>query len=256
MQCHVISLKTETKRREHIITEFTKHCIQFDFHDAITPNSAIALAAELQLQVDKTQLTDIELACFMSHVELWTSMQDNNIPHMAIFEDDIYLGSDAHFYLTQSTWLHPNWHIIDLEYFDKRLSLGGKKVNLPVGDRNLFTLRGPNLGAAGYILSQEGAKHLLDYIQHQTLTALDIVVFSDYVQHGNLPVHHIQPALVIQEMKLHPKSTASLPSSLYHDRKRRMRDQRVTGLAKVRKELSRIFAQIKNRLFARKALFR
>lgn len=255
MQCHVISLQTEAKRRAHMLTEFTKHGIQFDFHDAITPSAATALASELHLQVDKTQLTDVELACFMSHVELWTSMQDNNIPYMAIFEDDVYLGSDAHFYLTQSTWLHPDWHIIDLEYFDRRVIVGQDAVTLPTGNRKLLPLRSPNLGTAGYILSKEGATSLLAYIQERVLTPLDHMMFKRYIDNGRLPIHYMSPSLVIQDMKRGPTQAPNLSSTLIHDRQQRMKTQRVTGIAKVRKELSRIYAQIRHVLIAKKAFF-
>lgn len=255
MKNYVISLKGETKRREHIKDEFRKYSVPFEFHDAVTPTTAISLAQELQLQFDEAHLAETELACLMSHVQLWQRMLDDNVPYIAIFEDDIYLGENANSYLSQSTWIQPEWHIIDIEYFDKRLFVGKQQVTLPVGNRRLLTLHGPNLGAAGYILSQKAARNLLTYIRHQTLTPLDKMVFNDYIHQGNLPIHYMHPSLVIQEMKLYPESTANLPSKLFQDRKQRMQTHKTKGSKKMHKELTRVYLQIKRLFFARKARF-
>jgi glycosyl transferase, family 25 len=92
MKNFVISLKTATARREHIQKEFGKQNIDFEFFDALTPDLAKPLAEKMALQVHEDFLTSGELACFMSHVSIWQKMVDEQIPHLAIFEDDVYLG--------------------------------------------------------------------------------------------------------------------------------------------------------------------
>lgn len=253
MKCYVISLKNQIRRRTHISSQFTKSGIQFEFQDALDPGVAEEFAHKHGFQIDNSKLTPTELACFMSHVQLWQLMLNHRLPYIAIFEDDIYLGKDAHYYLTQNAWIDPNWHIIDLEYFDTRLSLGDKKLKLPIGDRDLYHLRGPNLGAAGYILSQTGAQHLIHYVKSHPLKPLDQMAFNDYIKRGSIAVHLMQPALVIQEMKLHPDRTAHFPSSLSDERKNK---KRTKGVKKLQREISRVHDQVIRLFFAKKAAFK
>ena len=104
----VISLKTATARREHIVQEFGKQNIGFEFFDALTPNLARPLAEQMQLNIHDDFLSPGELACFMSHVSIWQKMVDEHIPHLAIFEDDVYLGKDAAELLNSAGWINPN----------------------------------------------------------------------------------------------------------------------------------------------------
>ena len=53
----VISLKTATARREHIVQEFGKQNIGFEFFDALTPDLARPLAEKMQLNVEDEYLT-------------------------------------------------------------------------------------------------------------------------------------------------------------------------------------------------------
>lgn len=123
---YVISLKSATNRRKHIEHEFGKQKINFQFFDALTPDQAKPLAESLGLYYEQDRLTGGELACFMSHVSLWQKMVDENIPYMAVFEDDIYLGQDANKILNSDVWIPNGVDIIKLEAFSKRVIVSEK----------------------------------------------------------------------------------------------------------------------------------
>lgn len=53
-----------------------------------------------------------ELACFMSHTNIWQKMIDESRAYLAVFEDDVYLGEDAEILLNNMEWIKPDWHII------------------------------------------------------------------------------------------------------------------------------------------------
>lgn len=153
MKKFVISLSTANERREHISSEFGKKSINFDFFDALTPEPAALFAKELNLNVDEQSLTKGEVACFMSHVFLWNKMISENIPHMAIFEDDIYLGENVKTFLTETSWIEPDWHLIKIEEFTPKVALGEKiKVFQTEPQRALFDLKSKNLGT-GWLYS-------------------------------------------------------------------------------------------------------
>lgn len=252
MEVFVISLPTATQRREHINQEFAKKNLDFTFLDALTPEPAGEFASQLGLRIDDTILTKGELACFMSHVYLWNKMIQENIPYMAIFEDDIYLGENIKEFLSDTLWLDSNWHLIKVEEFTQKVALGPKlKVFNSNPDRAIFELKSKNLGTAGYILSLSGAKKLLDYIQSlDQLIALDHLMFEKLVKDKILSVCQMKPALCIQDVILYStKDSVRFASHLYKERQVRMKSNKKRGVDKILLELSRIFLQIRNLIF-------
>ncbi|MGO1966160.1 MAG: glycosyltransferase family 25 protein [Moraxellaceae bacterium] len=254
MKNFVISLQSATERREHINSEFGKHNVNFEFFDALTPDTAKDYALSLGLNLDSISLTLGELACMMSHVALWKKAIDNHIPYITIFEDDVYLGEDAEKLLNSTYWIQPDWHIIKIEAFTKKTYLSKHTHTVLNGKRHITELKGKNLGTAGYILSLQGAKVYLDYIKNNPLLPLDELMFDDFISTGSEPVQQLVPALCIQEMLLH-KNNPSLPSALLADRKDRMKLEKRKGFAKVNKEVNRLGTQLKKSLFAKEVPF-
>lgn len=252
MKKFVISLSTANERREHISSEFGKKSINFDFFDALTPEPAALFAKELNLNVDEQSLTKGEVACFMSHVFLWNKMISENIPHMAIFEDDIYLGENVKAFLTETSWIEPHWHLIKIEEFTPKVALGEKiKVFQTEPQRALFDLKSKNLGTAGYILSLHGAKQLINYIQSlDKLIALDHLMFEKLIQDKVLAVCQMKPALCIQDVTLFStKDSVRFASHLYKERLTRRKYDKKKGLDKILLELGRILVQVRNLIF-------
>ena len=256
MKSVVISLKSATARREHIEKEFGKQQVDFNFFDALTPDLAKPLAEKMQLKLQDNFLTPGELACFMSHVSLWQKMIDENIPHMAIFEDDVFLGEDAGKVLNQSTWIKSNWDIIKIEAFATKILRSKVAIEIPSTERKVFQLKGKNLGTAGYILSLNGAKKYLDYIKHIQLIPLDELMFKKFIENCTHPVFQMEPAVAIQEMMLYPETRTVLSSDLLAERKVRMRQQKKKGLKKIEHELWRIFNKLKYALYGSKNSFK
>ena len=184
----VISLKTATARREHIVQEFGKQNVGFEFFDALTPDLARPLAEKMQLNIQDEFLSPGELACFMSHVSIWQKMVDEHIPHLAIFEDDVYLGDAAAELLNNAGWINPNWDIIKTEAFADQVFLGKTQSKISNGMRHIVQLMGKNLGTAGYILSIEGAQKYLKYVEQIQLIPLDQVMFDEFICHNIHPV--------------------------------------------------------------------
>lgn len=251
----VISLQSAEDRRSHITQEFQKHTIDFDFFDALTPSLAKQYAQSLAIDVDSCSLTSGELACMMSHIAIWKKMIDENIPHLTIFEDDIYLGCDAHSLLTATDWIKPQWNIIKIEAFTKKIFLCSDTTFIGSNQRCITRLKGENLGTAGYILSLQGAKIYLDYIKTSTLRPLDELIFDDFITRCIEPVYQMLPALCIQEMLLN-KEHPILPSALMHERKDRMHSEKKSGLSKLKRETNRVVLQTKKSLFAKELVFK
>ena len=131
--------------------------IEFQYFDAIEPHQIEGTLQNIGVELKNCSLTKGEIGCFLSHVSLWKKIIDNNLSYMAIFEDDIYLGDDASFYLNSHDWIDPDWNIIKIEAFNERVLIGKPYVQLEKGSRSISKLKSCNLGTAGYILSIKGA---------------------------------------------------------------------------------------------------
>lgn len=250
MQNLVISLKTAIDRRKHIEEQFESKNIAFQFFDALAPDLARPLAEKMKLNISNEYLSPGELACFMSHVSIWQKIADENIPYLAVFEDDIFLGEQADRILNSYEWIEKDWDIIKLEAFSDKLFLAKEISYIKNTQRTIRKLNGKNLGTAGYILSQKGAKAYLDYISTRPLIPLDEMMFDIFIKENKMSIYQACPAICIQEMKLYPNTNNSLKSELLIERKQRMKKQKKKGMKKVKHEFVRVYENIMKALFA------
>ena len=249
MYNYVISLSSAFKRRNHIISEFGRQNISFEFFDALTPQVAISLANNMGLIIQNNFMTDSEVACFMSHVSIWKKMINENISHVAIFEDDVILGENVNQFLSSSDWFRDDWNIVKIEKFNKRVVLSNVDAESPSPERKLKQLLSKHYGCAGYILSLNAAKELIAYLEkNPTLIPLDHIVFEHFMSVSKGKILQLNPAICIQDSVLQG-SHNNFPSDLELERRKRMKENKKQGLAKVLGEFSRVIQQLKLKLF-------
>ncbi|NAR64333.1 glycosyltransferase family 25 protein [Acinetobacter haemolyticus] len=258
MKKFVISLPSAHERRAHISSQFANQGIEFSFFDAVTPDIAADDAKEMKLNVHESYMAKGELACFMSHVHLWQKIVDENLPYMAIFEDDIHLGERANIFLNQSDWIEKDWQLVKLEAFTPKVVLGAKCKEFSNEGRDIYKLVGENLGTAGYVLSLYGAKFLLNEIRKvEYLVPLDNFMFEYIVKDKKITMYQMQPALCIQDTILNYRSVnIQFRSQLTPERKKRMRANKAQGIQKIFVEFSRIVNQLKIIFFARRVTYK
>lgn len=218
MDISVVSLKNALERRAHINKQFMTQKIEFQYFDAIEPHQIDETLKNTGIELKNCALTKGEIGCFLSHLSLWKKIIDNNLPYMAIFEDDIYLGSEAKPFLKDNSWIPENVEIIKLEAFSDsvQVELFSKK-NL-INDRSLFLLKGRHLGTAGYIISNRGARNLFNYISElKVVKPIDDIMFDSYI--AKKMVYQIQPALCVQDFIYNKE--AKFVSCLQSDRSER-----------------------------------
>ncbi|WP_066799753.1 glycosyltransferase family 25 protein [Moraxella oblonga] len=250
MKNYVISLKTATDRREHIINEFGKQNIKFEFFDAVTSININNICAQLDLEnlQQTNNLTNGEKGCFLSHVALWQKMLDDNLEWVAIFEDDVYLGQNAHLLLNSHDWLPEDIKLLKLEHFHSPLKLG--HCIKTIQNRTIYPLYSANIGAAGYIIHQSVIKSLFDMLRHTKIShikPLDHFLFEDTLD-NHINIFQLSPALCIQSSRLIVDN--HLKSSIESERSARMRQESNsrTFIEKIKREQSRLLQQISKKL--------
>jgi glycosyl transferase, family 25 len=254
----VISLKTASERRAHIESQFGAQNIDFVFFDALTPDLAESKAQEMGLVFKPSFLTKGELACFMSHVSIWQKMVEENIQHLAIFEDDVYLGEHANSYLNQDGWIDNSWDVVKLEAFSKKILHEPKGISVG-NSRQLFKLKCRHLGAAGYILSLKAAQYFISFLQNNEIDEpLDHILFDAKFHPENFPLYQMKPALCIQSylyVKCEEGNFSSCLEKQREDRRAGESKARTIG-DKVSRELGRLKQQINTSLFKKSLEFK
>lgn len=240
MKNFVISLKSASDRREHIINQFEGKGIPFNFFDAIEPSQITSQAEKIGFTIRQGDLTQNELACFLSHFSLWNKIVNENIGYMAIFEDDIYLSDKSEKFLNTTDWIDGD--IIKIEKVYKTVLLKNRKVKNIDGFKYVqgFLMKG-HMGAGGYILSLNAAKKIIEYVKSLSeIDHVDQVLFGKYLKDGEYPIVQINPAICMQDCILNPNHQKFTTSLQWREKEK----IKLKGLKRFLRELNRIFTQV------------
>ena len=240
MKNFVISLKSASDRREHIINQFEGKGIPFNFFDAIEPSQITSQAEKIGFTIRQGDLTQNELACFLSHFSLWNKIVNENISYMAIFEDDIYLSDTSEKFLDTTDWIDGD--IIKIEKVYKTVLLKNRKVKNIDGFKYVqgFLMKG-HMGAGGYILSLNAAKKIIEYVKSLSeIDHVDQVLFGKYLKDGEYPIVQINPAICMQDCILNPNHQKFTTSLQWREKEK----IKLKGLKRFLRELNRIFTQV------------
>ena len=209
MENRVISLSSAQARRKHIADTFGARGIPFRFFDALMPSEELNRAMEELVPGLAKQhlLSEVEKACFMSHVVLWKQALDEGLPYVAVFEDDVLLGENAEKFLAEDAWLEERFavgtsFIVRLEtmFMPVKTEAGGIAA---YQDRVFDLLCSEHWGTAGYIVSREAMKFFLERfacLPSEEVKPVDCMMFSDFFDREGLPVYQLNPALCAQEL--------------------------------------------------------
>lgn len=198
--------------------EMKKHNIfSYEFFDAISSADIKLTAEKLEIDLDKSELSNGEKGCLLSHISLWKKIIVENLDYLVILEDDIYLGQDADLFLSSSDWIPSGIDFIKFEKFSNHISVNKEPLDIKC-NRQLFQLKKEHLGTAGYLINQSMAKQLLSYVESLSFfKPVDQLIFNDFIRSEIVPVYQMVPGLSIQDFLLENKNN-SLMSSIEQER--------------------------------------
>ncbi|MFD1806132.1 glycosyltransferase family 25 protein [Pasteurella oralis] len=222
---YVISLTNAHRRREHIIKEFGRQNIPFEFFDALTPSKYLDDTINTYLpNLAQASLSAGEKACFMSHFILWQKCLNENLPYLFIFEDDILLGKNANAFLNDEKWLEDRFDLTDsfilrLETFLQPAKCEKTKIT-PYLEREFNSLKQVHYGTAGYIISQQAIKNLINTFRQYNsndLKPIDMILFCKSLNDPQQNIFQQSPALCVQELQFN-QNKSQLKSQLEQER--------------------------------------
>lgn len=224
MNNFVISLKSAIERRTHITDLFEKQNVQFEFLDAVIySNCSQAKIQEIiPGLLNNIMLTSGERGCLLSHLFLYQKCIDENLPYIAIFEDDVVLGTESRQFFVQEQWLRERFDlnksfIVRFETFLTEVETKTSKVKSYLG-REFRVLTSEHWGTAGYLISQSAAKYILNLcasMKENDIEPIDQLIFNKLLNKNDIVVYQLSPAIVIQEMQL--KQEQSILKSCIED---------------------------------------
>ncbi|MEM7872948.1 glycosyltransferase family 25 protein [Morganella morganii] len=249
MNNFVISLRDNNeKRRAHITEQFSSKDVPFEFFDAIT-KTQLHVADDLGVTFNNPNLSLGEKGCFLSHITLWKKIIDENISVAGIFEDDIYLSKESGHALSSYGWVSNKIDVIKIEKSSEKVKTSIKPVMHINDNIGIYSLKSKNLGTAGYIITNKGARYLLNKITTESLkNSIDHDMFNDFLCDDKYIVCQSLPALCIQDFVFN-NTDMNFPSLLENDRVHRETESKNVGKNKLFRELNRIRDQFKDFIF-------
>jgi glycosyl transferase family 25 len=202
--CYLINLAGAPERLAHMTRVFTAANIAFERFEAIDTVAMTAHPAFHRIPPQRGRdWGKGELACLISHYELWQRIAAGNAPFAAIFEDDAHFDPRLRDVLEAPELLPPDAAAIKLETFNTPLYLGRKTWRGPAGV-TYARLMSIHHGNAAYIISNQGAAYLVRSLGLFDMPIDDSMFGAHHPVGRGLRTYQCVPALAIQDMNLPP----------------------------------------------------
>ena len=197
-------------------------------------------------------MTSGEIACFLSHRKCWQKIVDAQDDYAVVLEDDIIFSETAGRFFSEKEWIPEDADIVKLEVLTRKIITGIEPATRFQG-KEVLRLYSSSLGTAAYVISKKTAQRLLQMTE-RFFIPVDHFMFSTFFPYfSEFTCYQVVPAVCIQDIEF--RGSRCVYKSTIHDEKekfsRRMRKLMGSG-AKVKRELIRIFLQVKSRLGLRK----
>lgn len=189
----IISLTGSAGRRAYMTRQCNALQQPCTFIDAVAGSQLTAPMVDDVAHHAKMRLSRNEVGCFLSHKTCWRKIVDDKLPYAVIVEDDVHLDKGlvelSTHYIPQLELVDPNWDVLFLGFNHdvdfKSHFQGLKSKNMLPGwtptiirnhlydpefwkdkdtSSSLFVQPRPRWGLFGSVISQKGAKKILDFV--------------------------------------------------------------------------------------------
>lgn len=167
LPAYVINLERDRERWETVAASAAEHAPQIVLHrvdaaDGRAPEHAGREMADVPTfrRICGREMLPGEYGCYISHLKALRAFLDDGAPYGLILEDDVVFEADSSARIDAVLAVLPEFGVVKL--VNHRTSMMVSLCDTPEGDTLGRTLHGPQGSAAAYLVSREGARHLLD----------------------------------------------------------------------------------------------
>ena len=144
------------------------------------------------------ELSQGEVACYLSHIKCWETLLSSNEQWAVIFEDDALLSERARNFVLSEDWIPLTIHIAQLHTYFKQWRCRTLPKYIPLEEKSsaLYNVIEPCYGTCCYIIDREAAKTALELSQ-RLAAPIDEFLFnykSPFTQ--KFPAMRLNPACV------------------------------------------------------------
>lgn len=168
----VISLERAVERREHMKSllsdlGFTGTIISAVDGKNLRPEQRARYSSERAKRIYGCELSDNEIACYLSHLSIYSKMLEQRIDTALILEDDISCVDDLKPIVEDVMKLpRTSWQVMRLQSSKRSVShptdkRGAGESVAQVGQREIFRLRTSVLGGCAYLIRLGAASAML-----------------------------------------------------------------------------------------------
>ena len=169
---YVINLDRSPERLAHMTAQLGRLGVNFERIRAVEGrelhNDYVAKFAPMAAS---------QIGCFLSHKLAWQKIAWGDAPYGIVLEDDIHIAPVFAEFARSADWIPTDADLVKLETMLTRVSTDTARLPGPASSR-LARLRSLHPGTAAFVLSQKGARTLLEAFP-DPVTAADGVIFGE-----------------------------------------------------------------------------
>jgi glycosyl transferase family 25 len=173
----VISLERALDRRAHIAALASRTGLKAEFVTAVdgralTPEQRSRYNPKRAKRIYGCEMSDNEIACYLSHVSVYERMVRENIEVALILEDDISCVADFPKIVSDLCAMPcDSWQVIRLQTSKRSVATGDRKRTrgeavASVGARKVCRVRTSVLGGCAYLIRRSAAEAMLERSAH------------------------------------------------------------------------------------------
>lgn len=156
MHIFVINMARAADRRERIVSHLQDLGLEAEILPAI---EGARVPPEALPPGTHPDLSPGEIGCYLSHVRFWEIVVERGLEHAIVLEDDVRCSPDLPGIVQQALASGTPFDALRLSAL--RPIHGETLTTLPAGTRIVLPNKNPS-GTQGYLVSQEGARRLLE----------------------------------------------------------------------------------------------
>jgi glycosyl transferase family 25 len=238
-----INVASNQKRYLHMQNMAQKCNIPLSFFKAITPDTLHTVANKYNPHNTRVwwrrALIPTEIACGLSHIQLWRNFLNSDSDYLVVFEDDVFIEPDFMDLIHTLTHDDEAYEFIKLSGWKK--SPKRKIKDIGVNNYALYLNAYGTLNTACYMINKKGTKKLADYCQ--TLhSAIDIIMDKSFT-HG-VKYHTVQP----YPIESHWTDTGDLASQISIEERQKLKHDHDNLFLKIAFRLRRFQTTVQKRI--------
>ena len=254
MKVFVINLAAATERLAHMRAALGRVGVDFERFDALDPDRAARHPCfPLIRPLQGRAWVPGEIACLLSHYEVWRSIAAGADEFGVVLEDDVLVDARLKKVVDGESGIPRDADVVKIET--------GEYQKVALSRRSVATAGGPayhrllsvHYGAGAYVLSRRAARFLTDRVASFDMPVDDLLFADEHPAARKLRVYQAVPAVAIQSVNLRPEDQlAHLRSGLDEARRLGWSSARYESrtLRAIRRRWKKRLRQVYFRLFA------